>query len=331
MGKIAIYVERSTIASSYEMDSLMRFALVARRMGHWVDFLFRPDMYKIPEYDAVFIRALTDPLNSAYVASRIAEMHGVMVIDDPSSIRICCDKINMYHRLMSAGIPVPETAFLNEPELTEEHGKRLFAQLGNPLILKAPNSSFSMYVERATTTKEFIKIGKRYFRRADRIVAQRFVPSDFDWRVGVLGNEPLYACQYTIPRKRWKILTYTSNGRAIQGPVRAVALSDADPRLISCALQAAAAIGNGLYGVDIKQADNQYFVLEVNDNPTIIAGDEDRKASDLYERLVRFLLQERISVHARPCYSSSIGSGSAFPGTTREAVFSGRSFHARSN
>jgi glutathione synthase/RimK-type ligase-like ATP-grasp enzyme len=296
MGKIAVYVERSTIASSFEMDSLMRFALVARRLGHWVDFLFRPDMYKIPEYDAVFIRALTDPLNSAYVAARLAEMHGVTVIDDPASIRICCDKIYMYSRLMRAGIPMPETVFLTESELTERRGRQLFEQLGNPLILKAPNSSFSMYVERAHTTGEFLKVGKRYFRRADRIVAQKYIPSDFDWRVGILGHEPLYACQYTIPRKRWKILTYTANGKAIHGPVRAVALSEADPQLIYCARQAAAAIGGGLYGVDLKQVDNQYYVLEVNDNPTIIAGDEDRKATDLYEKLVRFLLKDKGAV-----------------------------------
>jgi glutathione synthase/RimK-type ligase-like ATP-grasp enzyme len=81
--------------------------------------------------------------------------------------------------------------------------------MGSPLVLKAPNSSFSMYVDRVNTPLEFVKVGRRFLRRADRIVAQKFVPSTFDWRVGVLAGEILYVCQYHIPKSRWKILTYT--------------------------------------------------------------------------------------------------------------------------
>jgi glutathione synthase/RimK-type ligase-like ATP-grasp enzyme len=292
MGQIGVYVERYTISSSDEMDALMRFAQVARRLGHRADFLFRPDMYKIPEYDAIFIRALTDPLNSAYVASRTAELHGVRVIDDPNSIVVCCDKVNMYGHLQRAGVKIPDTLFLDEHELTLKKGEQLLAEMGTPLVMKAPNSSFSMYVDRASTPDEFMKIGKRFFRRSDRIVIQRFVKSEFDWRVGVLGGEPLYVCQYIMPKKQWKILTYTANGRAIIGEVRAVDIDKVNPLLIQRAQEAAAAIGHGLYGVDLKQVGDEFVVIEVNDNPTIIAGDEDQKAGDLYARLVRFLMNE---------------------------------------
>ena len=290
MGKIGIYVERYTISSSDEMDALLRFSQVARRLGHRVDFLFRPDMYKIPEYDAIFIRALTDPLNSSYVAARIAQMHGVRVIDDPESIYICCDKVNMYRRLMNANVPMPDTVILDEAEVTHATGTRLLGEIGNPLVLKAPNSSFSMYVEKVHDAAEFVKVGKRFLRRSDRIVVQRFVKSQFDWRVGLLAGEPLYVCQYTIPKKRWKILTYTPEGRTIHGPVKGVELKDADPGLLDTAQKAAAAVGNGLYGVDLKQVSDGYLAIEVNDNPTIMAGDEDQKASHLYERLVRYLV-----------------------------------------
>lgn len=292
MAKIGIYVERYTISSGDEMNALMRFAQVARRMGHWVDFLFRPDMYKIPEYNAIYIRALTDPLNSAYVASRTAEMHGIRVIDDPDSIRICCDKISMYRHLIRAGVKMPLTVFLEESELTKAKGKELLETISNPLVLKAPNSSFSMYVDRATTPDEFVSIGRRFFRRADRIVAQKFAKSQFDWRVGVLGGRPLYVCRYVIPKKRWKILTYDPDGRAEVGAVKGVALDKADPRLLARAVEAANAIGKGLYGVDLKEVDDDFLVIEVNDNPTILSGDEDQKAGDLYERLVRYLAGE---------------------------------------
>jgi glutathione synthase/RimK-type ligase-like ATP-grasp enzyme len=150
-----------------------------------------------------------------------------------------------------------------------------------------------MYVDRASTPKEFVSVGKRFFRRADRIVAQRFVSSKFDWRVGVLGGEPLYVCQYTIPKKRWKILTYTPEGRTLHGPVKSMLLSEANPLLIKRALEASNAIGKGLYGVDLKEVNGDFIVIEVNDNPTIIAGDEDQKAGELYEKLVRFLMREK--------------------------------------
>ncbi|MBU1698503.1 MAG: RimK family alpha-L-glutamate ligase [Candidatus Eisenbacteria bacterium] len=291
MGNLGLYVERSTISNSHEMGSLMRFAQVAQRLGHRTDFLFRPDMYKIPDCNALFIRAATDPLNSAYVAARTAQMHNIPVLDDPDSIYICCDKVNMYHHLRRAGVSMPETEFVSEAEVTAVHGKDLFERLGNPLVLKAPHSSFSLYVERAKTVEEYLSIGKRFMRRADRIIAQRFVPSQFDWRVGILGNRPLYVCQYTIPKKRWKILTYMPTGPAIQGPVKSMSLAEADPHLLERALQAAAAIGEGLYGVDLKQVGDDYIVIEVNDNPTIIAGDEDKKAPDVYEKIIRFLME----------------------------------------
>jgi glutathione synthase/RimK-type ligase-like ATP-grasp enzyme len=290
MGTIGIYVERYTVSHADDMNGLMRFAQVALRMGHRTDFLFRPDMFKIPEYDAIYIRAVTDPLNSAYVAARKAEMSGVRVIDDSKSIRICCDKINMYHHLMNARVPMPQTLFLHESELTLATGRRLLETLGSPFVLKAPNSAFSLYVDRAETPEEFVRIGRRFCRRADRLVAQRFIKSEFDWRVGMLGGEPLYVCQYIIPKKRWKIATYTPEGRSIYGPVRALPLSQVDPLLLQRATEAAAAIGDGLYGVDLKQSDNDYLTIEVNDNPTITAAEADRRSTELNERLIRFLL-----------------------------------------
>ena len=41
------------------------------------------------------------------------------------------------------------------------------------------------------------------------------------------------------------------------------------------ALKACSVVGKGLYGVDIKEADGDYVVVEVNDNPSIYAGYED--------------------------------------------------------
>ena len=86
MAKIGIYVERNTISNGPQMNGLMKFSHIAQKKGHTTDFLFRTDMFRIPEYDAIYIRALTDPLNSSYIAARTAEIHGVRVIDVIKSI-----------------------------------------------------------------------------------------------------------------------------------------------------------------------------------------------------------------------------------------------------
>jgi len=292
MGRIGVYIERYTINRSAEMGALMRLSQVAPRLGHQVDYLFRPDIYKIPQYDALFIRALTDPMNLSYVAARTAELNGVRVVDDPDSIFICCDKINMYRHLVSAGVPVPKTVFLTESDLTRDRAAKLLKTIGSPLVLKAPNSSFSLYVEKVETPAEFLKIGHRFLRRADCLVAQCFIKSEFDWRVGVLAGEPLFVCQYLIPKRRWKVLTYLDNNRFITGPIKGIELGKANPRLLDAAVQAGAAIGKGLYGIDLKQVDDEFVVIEVNDNPTISAGEEDQKAPHVYERIIRYLMGE---------------------------------------
>ncbi|MBI3743455.1 MAG: RimK family alpha-L-glutamate ligase [Chloroflexi bacterium] len=293
MANIGVFVERYNISDSQEMGAIMRLGQVAQHLGHRLDVLFRTDMYKVPKYDSLFIRALTDPMNASYVAARTAQMHGLRVIDDPESIVICCDKIHMYRRLQQHEVPMPRTLFLDARDLTKETGTRLFDEMGQPIVLKAPNSSFSMYVERVKTPDEFVKVGRKFLRRSDRIVAQQFVRSAFDWRVGVLGGEPLWVCRYLIPKTRWKIMTYTRTGRAIFGGIEGLEVEKADPKLLQTAVAAANAIGKGIYGVDLKQLDDgTYTVIEVNDNPTICYGDEDRKAPHIYERIIRYLARE---------------------------------------
>jgi len=287
--RLAVFIERYAISRSAEFEALLRLRAAAEELGHHADFLFRRELKKIPNYDAVFIRALTDPLNSSFVAARMAELHGKPVIDDSRSILVCCDKIHMGRRLAAAGVPTPRTAYVGASEVDEATARRLFDELGPRLVLKAPNSSFSQHVERVESPGEFAKVGERFLRRADRIVVQEFVESEFDWRVGVLGGEPVFACRYVIPEETFKILAVV-DGRKVECRVEAVPLADAPPKIVATAVAAAGAIGGGLYGVDLKDVGGEPVVIEVNDNPTINADEEDRFAPDVYAKVVRHLL-----------------------------------------
>lgn len=292
MARIGVFIERYTVANSREMGALMRFSHVAQLRGHHVDVLFRPDIYKIPRYDALYVRSLTDPLNAAYVAAETARLHGLRVLDDPQSIIVCCDKVHMYKRLQNAEVPMPETEFLEKNDVNLETAERILKRFGRPVVLKAPNSSFSMYVDRVNTADEFVAVGKKYLRRANLIVAQQFVRSAFDWRVGVLAGEPLYVCKYRIPRSHWKIINRNADGSTVEGRVDAYKLSEVPQGLLDTAVDACNAIGKSLYGVDIKQVGDRFLVIEVNDNPTIAEGEEDKASPKLYERIVSYLAGE---------------------------------------
>jgi glutathione synthase/RimK-type ligase-like ATP-grasp enzyme len=58
------------------------------------------------------------------------------------------------------------------------------------------------------------------------------------------------------------------------------------------ALKAGASIGKSLYGVDVKELDGGFIVIEVNDNPNIDAGLEDAKNPEVYRNIVRHLAGE---------------------------------------
>ena len=64
---------------------------------------------------------------------------------------------------------------------------------------------------------------------------------------------------------------------------------DINPELKSIAVKVAKIIGRGLYGIDIKEYNGKYYVIEANDNPNIDAGVEDRKDNEIYEKIIKFL------------------------------------------
>ncbi|MFZ7104914.1 MAG: ATP-grasp domain-containing protein [Peptococcaceae bacterium] len=290
MAKLVIFTERYTIRSSVELAALTNYRLAAFELGHQLDFLFKSELKYLGNYDAVFIRALTDPLNTSYVVARMAQMKGLRVIDEPESIRICCDKVNMYKRLILKNIPIPETAFLDTKEVSKENAKELFETLGIPLVLKAPNSSFSAYVEKVKSVDEFMKIGKRFLRRADKIIVQQYMPSDFDWRVIVLAGKVLAVVKYIFAKNTWRLMERSQDGEHCS--VQGYKVEDVNPELREIAVRAADAIGNSLYGIDIKEVDGDYYVIEVNDNPNIDAGLEDQYSPDIYKKIVQYLAGE---------------------------------------
>ena len=88
MSKIACFVEKYNFTDPREEGALQNFKHAAEQAGQEFSFLFRENIEDIPNYDAVFIRATTDPLFTSYIVSKTAWELGLKVIDDPESIKI---------------------------------------------------------------------------------------------------------------------------------------------------------------------------------------------------------------------------------------------------
>ena len=195
MSKIACFVEKYNFTDPREEGALQNFKLAAEKQGTNSIFFSAKTSPDIPKYDAVFIRATTDPLNTAYVVSKTAWELGLKVIDDPESITICGNKIHQYALFEKYNVPHIPTVFLNKDELHHKKITEIFDELGKPVVIKAPYTSFSRYVEKAACETSFRDVAKRFFKKSDVLAIQKFTPTAFDWRVGVLNNDILIRLQ----------------------------------------------------------------------------------------------------------------------------------------
>jgi glutathione synthase/RimK-type ligase-like ATP-grasp enzyme len=289
---VACFVEKYNFTEPEEAEALQNFKVTAEEMGYSFDFMFRENLSKIPKYDAVFIRATTDPLFTAYIVSKTAWELGLNVVDDPKSIQICGNKIHLYSLFEKHDVPNIPTIFLNKDELHHRKMLNIFRTFGRPVVVKAPYTSFSRYVEKVACETSFREVAKRFFRKSDVLVVQQFMPTAFDWRVGVLNGEILYVCKYMVPKGRWK---HGAKRRGkpsfVWGRTISLKRENAPAKLKETALKACDVVGRGLYGVDIKEVNGNYVVVEVNDNPSIYAGKEDLRDKDIYEKIITHLVK----------------------------------------
>jgi glutathione synthase/RimK-type ligase-like ATP-grasp enzyme len=168
---------------------------------------------------------------------------------------------------------------------------RAMDELGLPLVVKIPDGSFSRGIHRVATPEEFKRITEELFEETDLLLAQKFLPTEFDWRVGVLAGEPLFVCQYRMARGHWQIVKHRPDGSSREGGFKTFGLDQAPPEVIDMAVRAAKPIGDGFYGVDLKQTDYGVVVMEVNDNPNLEHGIEDTVGKDeVWMRLLKWFI-----------------------------------------
>jgi glutathione synthase/RimK-type ligase-like ATP-grasp enzyme len=221
--------------------------------------------------------------------ARRAEQEGMPVIDDTISMIRCTNKVYLKERLEAEELPMPRSVVFSETSGLE----RAADELGFPLVVKIPDGSFSRGVHKVNDSLALTKLARSLFKETDLLLAQEFMPTEYDWRVGVLGGQPIFACQYMMAHKHWQIVRHLKDGRALEGGFKTFAVEDAPIDVINVAVKAAAMMGEGLYGVDLKQNDRGVFVIEVNDNPNMDTAIEGAVIKDLlWEKLLDWFLSK---------------------------------------
>jgi len=291
MGNIGCFMEQRNLKDPAERRALVKYKIAAAKLGHKFELFSKQDMLKVPKYDAIFIRAFTFPLNPAYLVAKMAEDRKIKVIDDSRSILICDNKVHMYRLMMQNKVPIARTEFLEKSDLNTANARKLFKELGSTLVLKAPDSAFSRHVDKVESIPQFMNLAKKYFRVAEEIVVQEYTPTNFDWRVTTLGGKVLFVCKYLMPPKCWKIRKVLGT-KIIWCKIQTIDRKTANKRLLDMALAASKAVGNGIYGVDLKEINGKYHVVEVNDNPNIDAGGEDASNPELYGEIIKYLMKK---------------------------------------
>jgi glutathione synthase/RimK-type ligase-like ATP-grasp enzyme len=286
---LGIFVDRQALSYSRKLTLLIKCRDTAEGMGYRSYFIFPVEIKKVLKTDALFIRSRTYPLNISFIASKMAEMHGIPVIDDPRSIQICSDKVNMYLHLIHANVPVPRTEFVRKADFSEELMGRLLDSMDGSLILKEPSTTFGNRVKKVTTMADAHHVAGSYLKMSDWIVAQEYIESDEDWKIGVLDGELLYACRYVLPTESEKIVA-SEEGEIPDYASECVPREQVPDEVVGLAIKAAGAIGEGLYSVDIKQRGGRQFVIEVNDNPSLESG-EDEYYPRIYNQIISNLME----------------------------------------
>nr|WP_321462099.1 GNAT family N-acetyltransferase [uncultured Cohaesibacter sp.] len=283
---VAILANPEEESPPSDEKALESFAAAAEKVDARAEFITAKDFGRLLEFDALFIRETTALNHHTYRFAKRAQREGMPVIDDPHSILCCTNKIYLAELLKSNRILTPRTTIFDKPRL-----KDLADNFEFPGILKIPDGCFSKGVHKVSSRDELNDLSKALFRKTDLLMIQEFMPTDFDWRIGVLDGEALYACKYYMVSGNWKIYEYENDGSIQSGDSETMPISAVPPAVVETAIRGTRLIGNGFYGVDIKETPKGPCIIEINDNPSVDYGiEDDVLGPDLYQRLMAVLV-----------------------------------------
>ena len=280
---LAILVDPTEKMPPSDAKALELFQKAARRLDMETELIEKTDLGRLSEFDGLFIRTTTAVNHFTFRFAQKAQALGLAVIDDPESILLCTNKVYLEELFMRHKLPAPKSMIIHKSNYLET-----LASVPLPAVLKVPDSAFSQGVSKVHSSKDLRESVEKILANSDLMIAQEFMPTDFDWRIGLLAGKVIYACKYYMAGGHWQIYKQSADSETLlDGDSETLPVDQLPKELKKLAEKAGKAIGLGLYGVDIKQLGEQYLIIEINDNPSIDAGVEDLVLGDkLYELIM---------------------------------------------
>jgi glutathione synthase/RimK-type ligase-like ATP-grasp enzyme len=290
---VAILRDEREIDRPSNDRALQKFVDAAPGVGLRAEIIGRDDLARLGDFDGLFIRTTTNVGHWTYEFARRAASLGMPVMDDPDSILKCTNKVYLHELMARHGIPTPKTMMVHRENLDA-----VVPTLGLPCILKQPDSGFGLGVVKIHDAQELAARAAPLLEKSELLIAQEWLPTPFDWRVAVLDRRPLFVCKYFMAPGHWQVIKRDSENR-VEGQTVALSIGEVPECVINTAVRAANLIGDSLYGVDLKQIGDQCYLIEVNDNPNIDAGNEDQILKDALYREVMGVYARRIAARRR--------------------------------
>lgn len=313
------------LSRNVNLYSTRRLVQVARQRGHraWVIDTLRvaveiggnvasaprvkvlsrgilPRLQPLPPLDAVIPRIGTSITQQGLAVVRLFEMQEVLTTATAEAIASSRDKLHSLQLMTEAGLPVPKTAVLSQPE-------GLFAAIqlvgGLPVVLKSTRGTQGQEVILAHNLTMADRALARLRRMGRQVLVQEFVAeaAGRDLRVIVVGKGCVAAMERTASTGDFRANLHRG-GTAVP-----VTLS---PEVQQLAVAAAQAHGLSVAGVDLVQSARGPLLLEVNSSPGL-EGIEQATQVDIAGEIFQLLeeaLWEKEKRRLRTAQQEKVGS-----------------------
>lgn len=293
---MAILVDHNEKVPPSDKDAIAKFIKAAAKHGINAQALSFDEIDNIAQFDALFIRQTTAIDHPTYRLASKAQSLGLVVIDDAESILRCCNKVYLHDAFNYQKVPSLKTVVVADQ--SSETLEQLEAAFTYPLVLKMPEGSFSKGVYKVTNRAELEAKLTELFEFSALVLAQEYMYTEYDWRVGVLNGRAIYACRYLMARNHWQIYNHDAK-RFFSGGFETLPTFELPKAVLDAALKACKTVGKGLYGVDVKEHQGRAYVLEVNDNPSIDHKVEDGYLGDELYMIIMDEFKQRLEARGR--------------------------------
>lgn len=222
----------------------------------------------IADFDLIYFKVRTEVADVAAACAQYAEAHGVPYMDRAAKHYAGESKLYDYFLLTEQKLPVPPSIFLMPAEMPHVY-EDLADRLELPFVLKDVHGQKGNNNFLIKNAADFAKACKTAQLDEIKLIAQRYVPNDGDYRVLVFGTKVALIMHRTRTSRETHLNNTTKGASAelVEG-------NKLPPRVHRDCVQAARLTERQVSGVDIVQdkSSGLWYVLEVNIGPQLASG-----------------------------------------------------------